>query len=85
MGLSRLVWKASAVVLMGVAALLTAPKAEANATLAPCTYCNSMCPADLTQFCRTKCNNNGGTCSTDDCEGVSGTWYDYTVTCPADA
>lgn len=59
-------------------------EASAEEQSGDCVWCTASCPGDLGQFCQTHCTVpvGAGNCAVKLCQGQSGTWYVYTVTCP---
>lgn len=75
--------RAAIVATLGILALTAPPPASAASApiLSGCVWCQDSCPSDLKSFCVSTCNSTGGSCATSGCQGQSGTWYDYTITC----
>jgi hypothetical protein len=83
------VFQALAILLMAVAAELTAPPAargdeeEAGGLIGGCVWCRTSCPANLVSWCTSKCGYGGpgSSCVHSTCTGRSGQEYDYTINC----
>lgn len=88
-------WRPLSVITVGVFALATSPSTAFardqsggsgyDDTANPCIKCGTNCPADLVGQCQTwHCGSGAGTtCALQDCNGVSGRRYPYTITCMA--
>lgn len=50
-----------------------------------CTFCINQCPPDLEAYCgqRGCVAEEGTSCTLANCQGESGTWYDYRIECVA--
>ena len=80
----KLLIRCVAMLAVAAGAHISLPAAEAAPVQkSPCKWCEDLCPADLADFCWTKCRTTDATCSTAACTAQDGTIYRYTITCRA--
>lgn len=78
----RMLLRAFAVVVMGVAAQLLAPPAAAAPVDICGTWCWDHCPSDLNEFCHQMgCPGGWASCDLVQCHGQSGNWWNYRIDC----